>query len=470
MCESMDTEKLKKLISGETHNVEFKESLGLINEIGEAVSSFSNTSGGIILVGVKDNRDVIGVQIGKKTLEDLANTIKQHTDNQVFPRISVADIEGKSVIAIEVEESSEKPVFFKRKAYIRVGKSKHQLSASEIRKLAKESGEKVYWDENLCEGAKLDDIDDGKVKSFLKKALDEGRLSIGEKVPIRDVLTQLKLLNNGLPTNTAVLLFGSNTDKFFLQSGVKCIALPTNEFVKPYTTYQEYGGNLFEQADKAAAFVLENIHRPLWVAPGEIAAKQAYELPAAAVREAVVNAIIHRDYQSPSKVQIRVFPNRVELWNPGQLPSQLKISDLKKSHPSVPNNPLLFRQFYRVAYVEDAGGGTLDIIKKCKELNLPEPSFEQKMGNFVVTFWRAVLTEEHLDALKLNERQKSAVKYIEEHGKITRAEYEKVHSVPGRTANRELNALVTKKVIEKKGSGPETYYVLARYGEIWRDK
>ncbi len=452
---------IEKIISdGESESVEFKESLALKDETGEGVSALSNAGGGTILVGVGDNKEVVGVLIGKKTLEDLANYIKQHTDNHAFPKISVVDAEGKNIVVIEVKESDEKPVFFKGRAYTRMGKSKHQLSASEIRKMAKESGEKVYWDEQICKDASLEDIDAEKVKWFLRKAQEGGRLSIGEKALVRDVLTQLKLLKNNLPTNAAILLFGSNADKFFLQSGVKCIALPTNEFVKPYTTYQEYGGNLFEQADKAAAFVLENILKPLWVAPGEIAAKQAYELPPGAVREAVVNAIIHRDYQQPSKVQIRVFPNMVEIWNPGQLPFQLKISDLKKSHPSIPANPLLFRQFYRVAYVEDAGGGTVDIIKKCKELNLPEPSFEQKMGNFVITFWRSALTDEYFDALKLNERQKKAITYLNEHKKITSSEYRELTGVVKDTANRDISELIAKVLIEKAGSGPKVYYVL----------
>ena len=277
-------------------------------------------------------------------------------------------------------------------------------------------------------------------------------------------------MRNSKILNSAVLLFGKDPQKFFIQSEVKCIALSTTEFVKPYNTYQTYAGDLFEQVDKSTAFVLENIRRPLWVEAGEIAARHPYEIPQKAIREAIVNAIVHRNYNSPSKVQVRVFPDRVEIWNPGQLPPQLKIDDLKKSHPSIPYNPLLFRQFYRVAYVEDVGGGTIDIIKRCKEAGLPEPEFEQKMGNFITIIRRSVLTDEYLEGMGLNERQITAVKHIERHGKITRAEYEKLCLVSARTANRELGELFKKKLVEKKGKGPETYYVLARSGEIWRDK
>jgi predicted HTH transcriptional regulator len=365
-----------------------------------------------------------------------------------------------------VKKGESEEVEFKNK---RVGTENIIISPEELERIIIEK-RKRYWDSEICEGASLEDLDEEKVKWFLREGKRQHRLKIAEDASLADIVTHLNLMHNGKIDNSDVLLFGKDPQKFFIQSEVKCIALSTTEFVKPYATYQAYGGNLFEQVDKSSAFVLENIHRPLWVEPGEIAARHPYEIPQKAIREAIVNAIVHRDYNSPSKVQVRVFPDRVEIWNPGQLPPQLKMEDLKGPHPSIPYNPLLFRQFYRVAYVEDVGGGTIDIIKTCKEAGLPEPEFEQKMGNFVTTIGRSALTEEYLEGMGLNERQITAVKHIGRYGKITRAEYEKLCLVSDRTANRELGKLSEKKLIEKKGKGPETYYVLARFGAIWRDK
>lgn len=122
--------------------------------------------------------------------------------------------------------------------------------------------------------------------------------------------------------------------------------------------------------------------------------------------------------------------------------------------------------FYLTNYIEKAGSGTLEMIKQCRNAGLPEPNFEQKMGCFVTTVWRSILTNEYLKSLGLNERQKKSIKYIEKYGRITRAEYEKLNNVSERTANRELNNLINRRLIEKEGKGPETHYVLARYGEI----
>ena len=454
----MDIEEL--IEKGETQSLEFKESLRLKDEIGETVSAFSNSDGGTVIIGVSNSVGVHGVDIGKNTLEELANYIKRNTDPQAFPSVKILEIGGKKVVMIEVEESQEKPVFFKNHAYKRVGKTNQMISTSEIRKLAREEKRRLSWGEQICEDAGLEDIEEDKVRWFLRRAKEERGLAIEEDTKIYDILTQLNLLQDNKLANAAILLFGKDTERFFMQSEVKCIALPTTEFVKPYDTYQTYGGNLFEQVDKATTFTLENIRRPLWVEPGEVAARHPYELPKEALREAIVNAIIHREYDSPSKVQIRVFPDRVEIWNPGCLPLQLTIEDLKKSHPSIPNNPLLFRQFYRVAYVEDVGGGTLDIIKRCRDTGLPEPKFEEKMGFFVVTFWRSTVTEEYLEKMGINERQHKAINFIKQKGRIGRSEYVELCDCSPKTAYNDIQDLIKKNILIASGKGKRTYYML----------
>ena len=167
---------LLKLISGgENEGLEFKESPRLKEEICQVVSAFSNANGGSILIGVSNDGKVIGVDIGRNTVEELANYIKRNTDPAIFPSVKILEIEGKKIIVIEVKESTEKPVFFRSHAYKRVGKTNQKISSSELRKLAKESGSKVYWDELVCEDAKVEDIDEEKVRQFLRRARFERR-------------------------------------------------------------------------------------------------------------------------------------------------------------------------------------------------------------------------------------------------------------------------------------------------------
>jgi ATP-dependent DNA helicase RecG len=164
----MNAEEL--INKGESETLEFKTSLSLKDEIGACVSAFSNTSGGIILIGVTDKGGVVGVGIGANTIENVASYIKRHTDPQIFPSINVLEIDGKNIIAVEVDESNDKPVFFKKYAHKRVGKSSQRMSSSEMRKLAHEDVPNLPWDAKICGDASLDDIDEKKVRWFLKEA------------------------------------------------------------------------------------------------------------------------------------------------------------------------------------------------------------------------------------------------------------------------------------------------------------
>jgi len=457
--------QLADILQGESETIEFKESLGEWKEIIETISAFANTIGGIVFVGISNNEKITGIQVGKRTIEDLVNKIKENTDPKILPRVSVEKIAGQGIIVIKVVESKSKPVFAFDRVYKRVAKSTVRVTSEEIRRMALE-GKKTYWDEQVCEEATLKNIDEEKVKWFLTEGKRQGRLNISIDTPVREVLMKLKLLKNSKITNSALLLFGKNVEHFFIQSEIKCILLSTSRFMKPYESYQTYSGNLFEQTEKAIIFILENIKKSLCLESGKIATSSSYEIPEEAIREAIVNAIVHRNYLSPSKVQVRIFPDSIEIWNPGRLPSQLRIGDLKRSHPSIPFNPLIFKQFYRVGYVEDVGGGTTDIFQWCKLAGLAEPVFEQKMGCFIIKIKRSIVNNEVLEKFNLNDRQIKSIKHIEKYGRITRAEYEKLSLVSARTASREIEELCKKGLIEKKGKGPAVYYLLARFGEI----
>ena len=450
---------------GESQELEFKESLRL-DEIGENVSAFSNTNKGLILVGVSDSGEIKGVQIGKKTVEGLANYIKQHTDNPIYPKIKAETADGKNIIVIDVDEHNEKPVFFRGKAYGKVGKSVHKLSASEIRKLAKKST-KSYWDEQICEEASLQDINKEKVRWFLRKAKAERRFDVEPETPVKEALERLELMKKGRLTNAGILLFGKEPQKFFLQAETRCARFKGTEPVKPFIDMKVFSGNIIEQADDALNFVLEHVPMAAWLAPGKVAREEKYAYPSDAVREAIVNAICHRDYESPSNVQVRVFDDRVEIWNPGQLPTGWTVEKLKQKHESVPKNPLIADQFFLIKLIEKWGTGTNEMIRECLDWGLPDPIFEFTGTSLVVTLRGRVLTEE-LDKLGLNKRQKDIITYLEKHKEITRPEYQKTFNISERTANRELSKLVDLGIILKKGLGVRTYYALASFGELWR--
>ena len=454
----MDQEQLKELIrGGESAKVEFKGSLNLSEPIGKTISGLSNASGGTLIIGITDSGEIKGVELGENTLEQLANRIKQHTDPKIYPAISTKNIDGKYLVIIEVNESQEKPVFYRNRAYKRVGKSTHKLNSSEIRNLAKNSGEKTFWDEQICERATIKDIDEEKVKAFLRTAENKRELDIGYD-SIEEVLRKLDVLRDDGLTNTGALMFTKEPQRFFLQSETKCgrfKGTTTKEFID----MAEFSGPVHEQVDNAEKFVMKNIRKAAWIEPGKVERQEKWEYPLDAVREAITNAVVHRDYQSTSNVQVRIFDDRIEIWNPGSLPEGWTIDTLKEEHESKPFNPLLARMFFLIKYIEKWGRGTIDMVEDCIEHGIPEPEFEDTGTAIVVTF-RKKITEKLLKEKGLNERQIEAVKYVKKEGNIKNKKYRDLFDVSKRTAAYDLTELVDIGILRKEGKGKSTKYVL----------
>ena len=452
-----------ELISqGESETTEFKKSLSLKDEIGAAISAFSNAVGGVVLIGVTDSGKIEGVDIGANTIENEASYTRRHTDPQVFPSIEVLEVGDKTIIAIKVEESNDKPVFFKNNAYKRVGKSSQRMSSSEMRRLAHEDKPKLWWDERICEDAGLEDMDEEKLQWFLHEAKRQRRINISDDVPTSELLMRLKLVRNRMLTNASVLLFGKNPQQFFIQSEVKCIRFKGTGVTAPMIDMKVIEGNLIDQVIDAEKFIFDHISLASWIEDQKIQRQEKWEYPPNAIREALVNAIAHRDYLSTSKVQVRIFDDRMEFWNPGKLPDKWGVEKLKQEHESRPFNPLIAKCFFWVKYAEDVGTGTNKIIRWCVDWGLPEPEFEFTGTSLVVTLWKSKLNAGYLDTLGLTERQREVIGYMKEHKKITSKKYAELFSITDRTARNDIKALLDKKILIQRGTSKKsTYYELS---------
>ena len=175
-----------------------------------------------------------------------------------------------------------------------------------------------------------------------------------------------------------------------MSSEVRCAHYHGTEVAKPIPSYQVYKGTVFELVDQAVDFVLSKIYRSIGTRAESARAPRTYEIPAEVVTEAIVNAVAHRDYTDNGSVQVMLFADRVEVRNPGRLPTTLTLEKLREAHSSVPGNPLLAESLYLTEYIERMGTGTLDMIRRCVEAGLPEPEFAVTDG-FVTTIRRAVI-------------------------------------------------------------------------------
>lgn len=447
----------KILEDKETENMEFKSSLSEKRQIGETISAFSNNNGGKIFVGISDDAEITGVTIGSRTLEDLANYIILNTDPRLYVSIKVESIDSKDIIIIKAPESDEKPLFFRGRAYIRMGRTNQILSAAQVREFIENGRYGTSWDEKTYEGASLEDIDVNKVKWFLENAELERNRDIDPKTPVKEALNKLDLWNGDSLTNAALLLFGKNPQKFFLQAVTKCARFKGTKTID-FDDMKVFDGNIFDQRENSMNFVMKHIERSVTIKGTERAEK--FEYPPEAVREAITNAICHRDYQINSNVQISIFDDRVEIWGCGPLPGKLTVDDLKVEHNSYPRNKLIAKCFFDVKFIEHWGTGTIRMIQSCIDQGLPEPLFEIKSDNFVVTLKKYNITDEILNTL--NERQRKAIEYVVEHGKITNSEYRAVNpGISPDTVLKDLKKLVDEGILKPMGGTRARYYIFS---------
>lgn len=435
----------------ESDRLEFKQSLALWREVVESVAALATVHGGEIRIGVKPDGAHAGVQMGRGTLEDLANKIKLNTDPAQYPSLTVEGPDASAIIRVHVEESPVKPVWAFGRPLKRVGKTNQHIARDEVQRMM-ESTTGRTWDALGCRGCALTDLDDLAVETYLVMAGMEGGMSPDL------VLRNLGLLNEAAtPCHGAVLLFARHPQQFIPEAQTKCARFAGTSSVE-FLDERTLDGTLLHQLDEALAFVARNTQQALRIT-GRPAREVVPEYPAEAVREALVNALCHRDYAVTGTVQVRIYDDRLEVWNPGRLPPELSIEKLHHAHPSRPHNPRLAQALHRARVIEHWGTGTLRIIKDCESRGI-NVEFSAESGDFVVRFRKtaaAVPTEKGT----LNARQKKALAFVQEHGGISNSEYQRLVGVSERKALEDLLELVAAGKCKRTGRGRTTRYEMS---------
>ena len=188
---------------------------------------------------------------------------------------------------------------------------------------------------------------------------------------------------------------------------------------------------------------------------------ETYEYPKDAVREALLNAIAHKDYSGGVPIQISVYTDKIIIWNEGQLPENWTVKNLLEKHASRPYNPDIANALFRSGYIESWGRGTLKIIRECKQAGIPEPVFSYDSSDISVEFRKDIYNEKYLQSLNLIDRQVKAVLFTKEKGKLTNSDYQTLNDVSRETATRDLKELIDKQLIKPSGQkGAGAFYTL----------
>ena len=272
------------------------------------------------------------------------------------------------------------------------------------------------FDASKTAGVTTKDLSVAKMRDFIRTAREKRQFPLPVNVPTEQLLMALELLDDdGRLLNPAALLFGKRPQKFFITSEVKCAQFYADRVSKPMADHQIYTGDVFELVDQATRFVMTHISN--WVGTRETGdtaeVPTKFELPYDAVKEAIVNAVVHRDYTSNASVQVMLFKDRLEVWSPGGLPRGMTIGKLFAAHKSVPVNPLLARAMYLKGYIEKSGTGTGDMIAKCASWGVPAPEwYEDDPDDFRVVLKRPV-PETNMEKTRVKSSGESRVKSSE---------------------------------------------------------
>ena len=368
---------LEMIIQGESQTTEFKRSFQ--KEVIESIVAFANAKGGKIFIGVSDKSEIVGVELKQESLQSWINQVKQNTSPSVIPDMDVTEVDGKQIVIIDVKEYPIKPVSYKNRYLLRRQNSNHVMSMEEIANEYLKT-KNSSWDYYVDERQSFNDISLNKVEQFIKKI----ELHFGKKFyeTSMQILKKYGLIVDDKITFGAYLLFSKD---FNVISGVQA-----GRFKTPTDIIDSISLNtdLFTEIDELIVFLRKHFMVE-YIITGNPQREERYDYPLEAIREIVLNMIVHRDYRDSSDSIIKIFDDRIEFFNPGDLYDDLTIEELKNNnYISKTRNKLIALMFKECGLIEKYGSGIDRIKRLCKEHHLPEPKFEEIQKGFRVTVYK----------------------------------------------------------------------------------
>ncbi|ODS41819.1 MAG: transcriptional regulator [Candidatus Altiarchaeales archaeon IMC4] len=363
----------------ETETIELKKSTSELKEAIVSIASILNKhQKGELYFGVKGNGEVVGQEIGEKTLRDISKSISDHIEPKIFPEVVEKELGGKKCISVEFE-GVLRPYFAYGRAYVRIGDEDRQMSAKELERLILEKN-RTFWEKEFSD-RKLEDVNEGAVKEFMEKANRAKRINF-KFSGVEPTLRKLNLIKDGKLLNAAEVLF-CDDNPFEVQAAVFA---GTDKLT--FLDIRQFNGNLFSLLEQSKTYLKERIN---WRAElGFEGRKEIPEIPIRAITEALVNSLCHRDYANPNTNKIAVFKDRVEIYNPGQFPEGYEPDDFIKGEEdeSILRNPLIANALYLSDDIEKWASGLKRISDACEEEGV-RFEFKKRKSGFVIVFYRS---------------------------------------------------------------------------------
>ena len=446
----------------ETRNLELKKTTGELKDGMKSACAFLNTDGGWLIFGIAPTTlKMVGQDVTENTRREIAQALT-HLEPALDVEVNYVDLpnsNGKQVIVMHFDKWvwGKEPYTYHKCPYYRIESVTKEMPRDMFVERLKAARPHVFaWENQTAESVTLDDMDEERIRNAVRLGIAGGRINASaEGATVETLLGKLKLLNNGKPTNAAVMLFGKNTDDY-PQLLLRMACFKGNDKNEFLDNKQEMG-NFFDLLDAGTAFCFRNLRLA-----GKIVGmrrEEQLEIPAEALREALINALCHREYDNPrASVSLAIYYDRIEIVNPGHFPAQLTPENIKLQHDSFPFNLKIAQVLYQTTYLESWGSGVRRMVKLCEAQHLAEP--EYRLGNNTVTVIfrrnRDSQNDSQNDSQKsLNERQRKIVELMRGNRQITVAKIAKTLSLSAATIYREIKAINTLTELYWEGS-PKT--------------
>lgn len=456
----------------------------------EGLSAFANRpGGGVLLFGLDEAQRFATVGVGDphRLQEEVSHLCTTDMEPALRPTFTVDEIEDHPVIAVEVAEvpTAHKPCFYKtaglpKGAYLRVGNTNRQMTEYEVFGYLSSRGQPTC-DEETINGATLDDLDDRALDSYLDELRRTRPRAAFLRDPHEESLIRLQVVRRVeghlRPTLAGLLMFGKYPQQFLPQLMITFLQYygTTEEEKTPqgerFMDNRRFEGPIPEMVAEAETYVMGAMRKASLIEG--VVRRDIPEYPREAMREAIVNAVAHRDY-SPyvrgSYVQIRMFADRIEIQSPGGLFGNVTVENMDEEQST--RNARLMRMMEDAHIVENRGSGIRAMLDALRGANLEPPRFEDRRSSFLVTFRNHTLMNPEAIAwlnrfahLSLNDRQRVALVYLRQHGQINNSEYQRLNRVNTVVAGQELRGLVQSGLIEPRGFGRWTSYTMKPLAE-----
>jgi len=462
----------------EQQNIEYKQSWH--DDYLKWVCGFANAVGGVIYIGKDDAGNVVHLTGYVRLMEEIPNKIRNAMG--IICDVQLHDEQEKKYISIKVNPYSV-AVSLRGRYYYRSGSTKMELTGVELNEfLLKKAGK--TWDDVIEEGATIKDIDEASIAKFIEDSNEKGRMPETKGLSTFQILEKLKLTDGKKLKRAAIIMFGKEPMRFYPNIQVKIGRFGSDASDLKYHEVVE--GNIVQLMQEVQVQLnYKFLTRPVVFEGFQRVEKNQY--PIQALREMLLNALVHRTYMGAT-IQMRVFDDKLSIWNEGGLPFGLSLEDLKSDHNSRPRNPIIANACFFAGYIDTWGRGTLKIINACKEAGLPEPDIKEMNGGVEVTIFLQTIVDETGSPIgsptgsptgspigspigsptgspigspiggpigspidNLTDRQKEVLKIIEEHNKISKRKLAEQLNINVSAAQAHLDILKEKGLIRREG-------------------